>query len=208
MGLCTNIFLNSRLGKGKMNPKILDLITAYRMSKDEGAIISLQAKFQPLVYSLMRRFFVPKERWEDVSQDAFVQLLECAASYDPSHEVSFEAYYKIQLQYFFFNQIRKKSELLIVDRDWLLGTSMADQVESPLGNAQALAITGETSQEISGALARLTDRQRQAVILFYFDNMTLTQVAKEMGCSYNVASKHKDRGVRNLRQILAGTVLL
>lgn len=182
-----------------MNPKILGLIRQYQTEKNEEAIITLWEAFRPLVISMTRRFHVPMDNQSDVSQDAFVQLLECAKSYDRSQQVPFEGYYKMHLQYWFLNRTRKTNELLVIDHDWPSGISMTNLMESTMGNAQELTDQGETCRELEKALKALTAKQRQAVVLFYVYELPLAEIASKMGCSYGVAYKHKSAGLRNIR---------
>ena len=131
-----------------------------------------------------------------------MKLLECANKYDPSSGVPFESYYKIQLNYYFLNLINKKTELLVLDQDWESGSSMTDFVKSIMGNAPEEAQLKESSLALVKAMEKLTDRQRMAVTLFYIQEIPLGQIAKQMGCSYKVAFKHKDAGLKNIRQTL------
>lgn len=185
-----------------MNPNIKRLITQYQAENDETAIITLWEDFQPLVFSLMRKFYVTGDNRDDVAQDAFLKLLECANSYDRSKSVPFESYYKMNLHYWFLDRIKKKSELLVIDHNWDQGLSMSDLIESTLGNSQDLLEQGETTSNLQKAIASLTLKQQQAVILFYIHDLSLGDIAKKMGCSYKVAFKHKDAGLKKIRALM------
>ena len=195
-------YINSRLGKVFMNPKVKRLITQYQEENNEAAIITLWEDFQPLVISLIKRFYISLDNKEDVAQDAFVKLLECAKSYDLSKSVPFESYFKMNLNYWFLNRIKKKSELLVIDHNWNQGLSMADLIESTLGNCQELLELSETTSSLQKALKSLTSKQKQAVTLYYVQNLSLGEIAEKMGCSYKVAFKHKDAGLKKIRRLM------
>ncbi|WP_405550442.1 SigE family RNA polymerase sigma factor [Streptomyces sp. NBC_01171] len=59
------------------------------------------------------------------------------------------------------------------------------------------------------ALARLPPRQREAVVLRYWGDLTETQTAQAMGCSVGTVKSNAAKGIAKLRAIpaLAGTVL-
>ncbi|MFF9373917.1 SigE family RNA polymerase sigma factor [Streptomyces griseoluteus] len=59
------------------------------------------------------------------------------------------------------------------------------------------------------ALARLPPRQREAVVLRYWEDLTETQTAQAMGCSVGTVKSNAAKGIAKLRTIpaLAGTVL-
>ena len=183
-----------------MNPKIAKLITAYKEHHQDEAIITLWEDFQPLVINYMRKFYITIPQREDIRQDAFLQLLECANNYNLSQGVPFESYYKMNLHYWFLNRIRKKTELLVVDHDWQSGCSMTDMMESTMGNAEEAIILNETQVALQDALEILTAKQRHAVTLFYLKGITLIEIAKQMGCSYKVAYKHKEAGIMKIRK--------
>ena len=189
-----------------MNPKIASLIHQYKedhqKSNQEEALMTLWEDFQPLVMSCMWKFYVTPSQREDICQEAFIKLLECAKAYDPSQGVPFESYFKMNLNYWFLNRIRKKTELLVVDQDWQSGFSMTDLMESTLGNASQAAEISETTEALGEALKGLTAKQHQAVTLFYFGGIPLTQISEQMGCSYKVACKHKDAGIKKIRKML------
>ncbi|MFF3331156.1 SigE family RNA polymerase sigma factor [Streptomyces sp. NPDC002888] len=59
-----------------------------------------------------------------------------------------------------------------------------------------------------GALAQLPPRQRQAVVLRYWEDLTETQTAEAMGCSVGAVKSNAAKGIAKLRAIpeLAETV--
>ena len=183
-----------------MNPRILELITDYKENFNEEALVTLWECFQPLVINTMRKFFVSITDQDDIRQEAFLQLLESANRYDLGQNVPFESFYKMNLTYWFLNQIRKKKELLVVDNEWQGGFSMTDVIESSIGNAEEAAEYNEITAALNDAFNLLTDKQRQVVVLFYLKGKRLGDIAELMGCSYKVAFKHKDAGIKKIRK--------
>jgi RNA polymerase sigma-70 factor (ECF subfamily) len=55
---------------------------------------------------------------------------------------------------------------------------------------------------LPGALAKLTGRQRVAVMLVYGMEWTLAEVAEVLGISKTSAQNHVERGIRRLRRLL------
>ncbi len=185
-----------------MNPKIAELVKEYEVSGSSGTLMTIWECFRPLVMGSMRKFYVSKEDYEDVCQEAFIQLFRCLETYDIHRAVSFEGYYKIQLNYWFFNQARKKTELLVVDHHWSEGVSMTNFMESDMGKGLEEVQAKEDNLALQRALEQLTFKQRQAVTLFCVHKVCLSDVAKQIGCSYRVAFKHKDAGLKNLKRLL------
>lgn len=185
-----------------MNPNIAKLIREYKNNNNEDTIITLWDSFQPLIYSCMRKYYVALADQEDIKQEAFLQLLQCIQIYDLSKGVPFESYYKMYLHFWFLNNIRKKEDLVVLDHDWENGCSMTDLMESKEDRPEEHLESNETRADIQKALEKLTPKQRKVVTMYYIGRISLVQIAKEMGCSYKVAFKHKDAGMKKLRKIM------
>lgn len=55
---------------------------------------------------------------------------------------------------------------------------------------------------LGAALPQLKDLEKRAVTMFFFDEMSKTEIAREMGISINYAAYLVKRGLENLRQII------
>ncbi|MQS13742.1 SigE family RNA polymerase sigma factor [Streptomyces kaniharaensis] len=60
----------------------------------------------------------------------------------------------------------------------------------------------ERDEQLAAALGALPRRQRAAVVLRYYLDLPVAQVAEELGCSVPTAKTHLARGIRALRQEL------
>jgi RNA polymerase sigma-70 factor (ECF subfamily) len=60
----------------------------------------------------------------------------------------------------------------------------------------------EEGERLLEALARLPERERQALILQKYHNWTLAQIAEELGCTPNAVAGLHARGLKRLRQLL------
>ncbi|MFE4973498.1 SigE family RNA polymerase sigma factor [Kitasatospora sp. NPDC056651] len=60
----------------------------------------------------------------------------------------------------------------------------------------------ERDDELATALAGLPPRQRAAVVLRYYLDLPVAQVAEELGCTVPTAKTHLARGIKALRQEL------
>jgi RNA polymerase sigma-70 factor (sigma-E family) len=75
-----------------------------------------------------------------------------------------------------------------------------------LADAIDLAATVDERTRLEAALARLPVRQRAAVVLRYYLDLSEGQVAQALGCSVGTARSHAYRGVARLRKILVEAV--
>lgn len=123
------------------------------------------------------------DRAEDITQDAFVQLLRHwrkVSRYDrPGAWVRRVA---IRLA---SDSVRRERVRSILER-------------------RTAPVTGATDLEIDvlGAVRRLAPNQRAAVVLFYFEDRPVAEVADILGCAEATARVHLHRGRRRLAELL------
>ncbi|MEU6481765.1 SigE family RNA polymerase sigma factor [Streptomyces sp. NPDC047017] len=81
--------------------------------------------------------------------------------------------------------------------------------ERPVEQLPETPVTGDVSATVAersrleAALALLPARQRAAVVLRYYQDLSERQVADTLGCPVGTARSHTARGVARLRQLLA-----
>ena len=83
-------------------------------------------------------------------------------------------------------------------RDWRGKVVGYRDIES----AEATAMLGEAHREVLVALRRLPARQREAVVLRYYLDMTEAQAAQAMGVSRGTVKSATSRGIAALARIL------
>jgi RNA polymerase sigma-70 factor (sigma-E family) len=72
----------------------------------------------------------------------------------------------------------------------------------PADSAEAEALLGEAHREVLAALRRLPSRQREAVVLRYYLDMTENQAAQAMGVSRGTVKSATSRGIAALARLL------
>jgi RNA polymerase sigma-70 factor (sigma-E family) len=58
---------------------------------------------------------------------------------------------------------------------------------------------------VTAALARLPVRQRQVIVLRFYEDLPVEQVAELLGCSTGTVKSYTSRALSRLRELLAGT---
>jgi RNA polymerase sigma-70 factor (ECF subfamily) len=81
-------------------------------------------------------------------------------------------------------------------RKWL-----ADDAPGPDGRAEAV----EQGVRLAEALARLPQREREALILQKSHGWTLAQIAARLGCTAGAVARLHARALKRLRELLAET---
>jgi RNA polymerase sigma-70 factor (sigma-E family) len=113
--------------------------------------------------------------------------------------------------YVHWNQARKAWNLDGYARTILVNTFLAEQRSSwrrrvvlrDRDDAPAAAATDlDASLDLRAALAQLPPRQRVAVVLRYYCDLSIDDTAREMGCSPGNVKSQSARGLDSLRRIL------
>lgn len=85
------------------------------------------------------------------------------------------------------------------------GERPVEQVpEQPV--AGDMSVTVAERSRLEAALGQLPSKQRAAVVLRYYQDLSERQVADALGCPLGTARSHAVRGVARLRQLLADVV--
>jgi RNA polymerase sigma-70 factor (sigma-E family) len=127
---------------------------------------------------------------EDVVQDAFLGLYR---RWSALHEVENPVGY---LRTCVLNGCRS------VHRIQFRRQGIALDPPEPVGSAEAEAMLGEAHREVLAALRRLPQRQREAVVLRYYLDMTEEQAARAMGVARGTVKSSTSRGLAALARLL------
>lgn len=73
---------------------------------------------------------------------------------------------------------------------------------SPAASAEEIALAGEGYSAVFQALKRLPQRQREAVVLRYYVDLSEAEIADAMGVSRGAVKSHTSRGMAALRTAL------
>lgn len=161
---------------------------------DAAAAAVLVQRLAPRLFGFATRMLGDRAEAEDVVQEAMLRLWQLAP-----HWRAGEA--KVSTWLF-----RVAANLCTDRRRRRRGVAL-DEVEEPAdGGAGVLAgmIAAERADALEAALARLPDRQRQAVILRHLEGLANPEIAEIMGVGVEAVESLTARGKRALSAILAG----
>lgn len=177
-----------------------DELVAATAAGDAAAFRLLVERWSPRLLGFATRMLGRRDDAEDVVQETLARAFRAAPRYVA--QGNFAAWLFRIAGNLARQELRRRKV-----RSWLLGTntvSDADFVESlpaprcfdpdgPLRDA-------ETRASLARALARLPDRQRQAVLLRHVEGLSLREVAAALGASEHAAESLLARGVAGLRR--------
>ena len=162
-----------------------DLVARAR-DGDRDSFAELLARHGGMARSLANRWLARPDVVEDVMQEAAIEaLMRLQALRDPER----------------FGPWLCGITLNVLRRWWRHSSRespAADVVEPPIAPAAALEF--ETAVEVRDALARLPLGQRSALVLFYFADLPVSEIAARLGIAPNAVKARLHAGRRTLRR--------
>ncbi|MDE9365321.1 ECF RNA polymerase sigma factor SigK [Luteipulveratus sp. YIM 133132] len=173
------------------------LLTAVA-SGDRAAFERLYDETAPRVHGLVLRVLADPAQAEEVTQEVFLEIWRTAPRFEAARGSA-------------FGWLLTIAHRRAVDR---VRSSAAARTRDVTYERQASAgpydSTAETvtalldAEQVRGALARLTDHQREAVEMAYFGGRTHTEIAETLGIPLGTAKSRIRDGLRRLRDHIGG----
>lgn len=159
---------------------------------DAAAFAALMQRHLSAVLATARRIVRDETEAEDIAQEAFLRLWNMAQTLEPN-SYGMRPWLSRVASNLAIDRLRKAKRLDVTD-------DVPEQLEEA-GQLHALE-AAEVSKRVEQALAGLPARQRIAVSLFHFDEMSQREVAALMELSEDALESLLARGRRRLRDFL------
>jgi RNA polymerase sigma-70 factor (ECF subfamily) len=167
---------------------------------DEAAFLLLYERHRAPVFRFAYRMLGGVELAEDVTHDCFLGLIKNPRGFDPARAglrtYLFAAARNLAYKHFRqpFNDGATTLDISDMSEELRLPAS-----EEPLGKL----LDAELSFEVQRAIAGLPPLQREAIILFEFEELTLSEVAEIVGADAGTVKSRLFRAREGLRRALA-----
>jgi RNA polymerase sigma-70 factor, ECF subfamily len=163
---------------------------------DEAAFLKLYRRHcDPLYRFSLRMLGIPAEA-EDVVHDCMVSLLERPDGYDPARS-PLRSYLFGIARHQVWTRLRRNGSL-----EGLAGIEVEGVVDTSQGPL-ALLEGREAVEEVAIAVGALTPEQREAIVLFEYEGMSLSEIASLAGVDVGTVSARLYRARARLRKRLA-----
>ncbi len=147
---------------------------------DRRAFDLLLAKYERPVFSFITRFFSDPALCEDLTQETFLRAYRFIASYRPKEK--FATWLFAIAKNLCIDELRRLRKGTSVDID-----SVDPEVLVPDGvgggNPLHAAMAGEEAALVTRAIAKLPERYRTCIILFYYNEMSYEDISRVMNIS-------------------------
>lgn len=154
----------------------------------------LLATYGEMVFRMVQRIVTCREDAEEVYQDVFVKALRNIASYDP-HQASLATWLNRIAYHESLNFVRGQKPVIVSMDDRYLGI---DAMEDPEDGAP----DEETIRLLEQALAKLPHHEQAVVSMFYYDNMSLADIAYVTGSITSTVGSQLSRIRKKLYRII------
>lgn len=149
----------------------------------------------PRLLALANRMLGDRSEAEDVAQETFLRIWKHAGTWRQGG-AKFDTWaHRVALN-LCYDRLRKRRDVLT--------ETMPEQIDpGPLPDAGLLAEDAE-GRRVEQALQRLAPRQREAIILVYYQEMSNREAAQVLNISVDALESLLARGKRALQTILLG----
>ena len=170
---------------------------------DNDAFEILVNRYQTSILNLIYRFIGDRTQAKDLAQEVFIKVWQAAKSYKP--DAKFTTWLYRVTANLCFNELKSSRR-----RKWFsfhrsgeegvhtLEETLADRAPS----AEDLLLEKERSRQISDALQSLPDKQRMALVLKRYDDLSYAEIGQIIGCSVSAVESLLVRAKRTLQEKL------
>jgi len=186
----------SRLGPADGPPSGPDDLLRRVARGDEKAFSQLYEILAPRVFGLARRVLRDPAQAEEVAQEALVEVWRTAARFDPAKGSATSWVLTITHRR---AVDRVRSAQAGADRE---RRAMAASGETPYDDVVEAVTSNLEQQQVRRCLKGLTDLQREAITLAYYDGFTYREVAEKLDTALPTIKTRMRDGLIRLRDCL------
>lgn len=163
---------------------------------DEAAFLQLYERHRDAVFRFAYRLLGSTTLAEDITHDCFLSLLRQPQKFDSSR-ASLRTYLLAAARNLSFKQFRNAGNDVAVEE-------LTEELRMPEG-AEPLRqlLDEELSGEVQRAVESLPPLQREALVLFEFEELSLAEIAEVVGADVGAVKARLHRARQRLKRVLA-----
>lgn len=162
---------------------------------DEGALARLYDHYRLILFGLLARILNSREEAEDVLQEVFLQVWKRAADFDEQRGRPFTWLVTVA-------RSRAIDRLRVLASRQRLAESAAQDATEDASDAVADTLHAEQREIVGRALATLPEEQRRTLKLAYFEGLTQSEIAAQLGTPLGTVKTRMRAGMMKLRELL------
>jgi RNA polymerase sigma-70 factor (ECF subfamily) len=159
----------------------------------------LVLRYQRMVFFYLKNFTFPEQVREDLAQETFLRAYRNIDRFDPDKGAGFSTWLVTIARNLALNE-RAKAALRKEQSGGLRDEEHGRIEKGP----QEILEQRRLKSRVREAIGRLPERFHTAVVLSYFDELSLEEIARIESCPVGTIKSRVFRGKRILREILEG----
>jgi RNA polymerase sigma-70 factor (ECF subfamily) len=164
---------------------------------DEEAFLSIYTRHRVAMYRFACRLLGDSSAAEDVTHDCFLSLFKHPERFDPARGASLRTYLFAAVRHLSLKQFRRAAQETLIDE--AADEQSAPDAEQPLSRV----LEAELSAAVRAAVESLPALQREVLILFEFEDLSVQEIAVVVGAEANTVKSRLARARAGLRRTLA-----
>jgi RNA polymerase sigma-70 factor (ECF subfamily) len=162
---------------------------------DRQAFAALYDRHGAILFGIVLRILRSKSEAEEVLQEVFLQIWRGAGGFDASRG-QLLPWLMLLARSRALDRLRARS---VRDR---AAAAVAVEPDPRVGDAADEVALSETSLTVRRALAEISEDQRTALMLAYFEGLTQSEIAVRLGKPLGTVKTHTRLGLARLRELL------
>jgi RNA polymerase sigma-70 factor (ECF subfamily) len=168
-----------------------DLLDRKERSDDAFAIIFCRHK--DFVYRLAMGFSARQDLADEITQEVFIRIVRGRKRWKP--RAKFTTWlYRVTL-----NTSRELMRKRLREQKMLDKLKLENSIQSHNPSDK------EDAPDLQNIIRKLPDRQREALVLRYYERLSIRETAKIMGCREGTIKSHLHKALKNMRRHLGAT---
>ena len=167
---------------------------------DEQAFASFYDSYSSILFGLLLRILNSRAEAEEVLQEVFLQIWQQAASYDEGRGRPFTWIVTLA-------RSRAIDRLRAIDSRNRVSVAAMDGRQEFTRDVVDTAIKSEQREIVQRALAELPEKQRQTLLLAYFEGLSQSEIAARLGEPLGTVKTRSRAGLMKLRELLREKLL-
>jgi RNA polymerase sigma-70 factor (ECF subfamily) len=165
---------------------------------DRQAFEVLLARYERPIFSFIFHFFRERPLCEDLTQETFLRAFRFIGSFRPKEK--FSSWLYSIAKNLCIDEIRRRQKGTTVDIDAVEPDDLV--ADSPAGNNPLVAsVMVQQGEILRKAIARLPEKYRTSILLFYFNELSYEEISEVMGISLSNTKILLFRGKKMLQEI-------
>lgn len=167
-------------------------------------IEELLAELKPLIISSIKRYFNDYKNYDDLIQEGNLVILTVLSEQKLESGRHFLGYVKNALRFHYLDKHKHRKETLSLNQNIASadGLELMDLLEDGAPSQEQIILDSETREELNRSLSMLTDNQRNIVIKFYHEKISIQHIAYALNISYRTVVNTKTAAIKKLKEHL------